>query len=932
MKESTGLLKMTCLCITLATMFLAGCADVRAGTPPVRDGFVDLSSYDVSSGPCELSGDWFLFPGEILSPEEVNRRLAMNMTASASAKPPSRVKVPGLWRTQHFRGSPGQRFGAGTCALTIRLPEGARPLVIRFTLSQGSTRVYLDGREADGSLVMDPARPDLVPAGNPQYITIPSGSKEVRIVLQKANWWDSYGSGILAAPTIGTATEMGMIRDFNIGYESFLVGLLLIIAFYHIILFLLQRKDAALILFSLLSLAVLARQLSIGEKYWMSLVGIRHFTLLRMEHGSAYLVCILFIEYFAVLFPRFAFRPVRRILAGAGAFGLFLTFLPDPRIFSGFLWYLHVYIAMSAIFCLYIAIRAIVAKEPQSWAMFAGVCALAIPSAADVMVTYMLAIARYVMPLGFVPFILIESYVLAQRYTRGTREAESLRVKAERLEDLDRVKTAFLANVSHELRTPLSLIKAPVEAVQSGMYGESIPRDHRVFSIVRSNTDRLLRLVENLLAMSRMDAGVPFNPVPTDLATIVPRYLDEIGPLAERSGIELARDIGVRPLVVDIDIRAFEIIFFNLVSNAMKFTPPGGRVTVRLTRNPEPRRGQETTSSILLSVIDTGCGIAAEDIPHLFTRYGKLYDRERRHYDGNGIGLSLSRDIARRLGGDITVESETGNGSAFTLMLPENVHGSRPGTEPHQTDYADLVMDYASAQLAAKAEPRKDETRKQKAARVLVVEDQPDMRAFVAECLSPEYDVVQASDGLDAREILSSGMIPDLVLCDVMMPRLDGIALFEYAQANATLAAVPFIMLTALDDEKEKLRLLREGAIDYIVKPFSMEELRAKVSAVIRLRAGDRNRMIRSIEAALRESVAPGTASREDPGDFSAGLTIREREVLRMLEDGATDKSIAEALGISVRTASNHVASILRKSGVPGRQSFIKKYDHAVSR
>ena len=257
----------------------------------------------------------------------------------------------------------------------------------------------------------------------------------------------------MMAPSLGSIDAMDDIRNFNIGYESFLIGCLLFCALYHLMLFLLERRDRALLLFTLISVAVLFRQLSINEKFWMSSMGVGHFTLLRIEHGSAYLVCALFIVYFSALYPRYAIRPLRWILIAAGAFGIAAIFYPDPRFFSGLLLYLHSYIILSAAFCFFIAIRAMIAKEAQSLAMFIGLCAVAIPTMQDILVTYMLSIVRYIMPLGFLPFVLIESYVLARRYARGTREAESLRVKTERLAELDRAKTAFIANVSHELRT-----------------------------------------------------------------------------------------------------------------------------------------------------------------------------------------------------------------------------------------------------------------------------------------------------------------------------------------------------------------------------------------------------------------------------------------------------------------------------------------------
>jgi len=907
--------------VMLALFCLEGCVYVVSRDPVVKNGRADLTSTDFSAGIVDLAGDWLLFPDEILSPEEVERGVD-------GAGEFARVKVPGIWQSQEFNGKKGSIYGIGTMALTISLPPESPPLSIRMALSQGSSRVFLNGVTVDADLVTDPHRPDLVPPGNPRYYSVPAGTESIRIVIQKVNWWDGYGSGMITAPRIGLTRDMEEIRNFNIGYESFLIGCFVFCALYHLMLFFLEKRDRALLLFALISLSVLLRQISIGEKFLMSMMGVGHFTLLRFEHGSAYLVCVLFILYFSLLYPRVSPRLMRWILVALGSFGIVATMLPDLRIFSGMMFFLHGVIILSAAFCLYVSIKAILARQEHSRAMFVGIIFLAVPTCLDILVTYFFVIVRYVMPLGFLPFILIETYILARRYAQGTREAEVLRIKTDRLAELDRAKTAFIANVSHELRTPITLIKTPIEAMRAGVYGESIPRGHRLFSVIGHNADRLLRLVENFLMMTRLESGSALETVPVDLASVLPRYIEDVMPIADMSGIKVALKIDsvadAVQVVADIDIRAFDIIFFNLVVNAIKFSNPGGTVTVLLRGGADKSR-----KVILLSVTDTGIGISPDALASLFSRYGKVYDSERSNYDGNGIGLSLARETARALGGDISVTSEVGKGSCFTLTLPESSSGIACHQNIELSGYAKLLGSMLPPVSSASEAPVSSRTNVNGSSRtrLLVVEDNDEMRRFIAESLASEYEIIEAVDGEDARDKLEKGDLPDLVICDVMMPRMDGFSLFRYTRSKPLLSSLMFIMLTARDESDEKVRMLREGVFDYIVKPFRVDELRARISTVIQHRDQERSSFRKRAE-----KIIEGLFSEQDKGvcentEFEQrllSLSSRECEVMELASRGMPDKQIAETLGISIRTASNHIASILRKTGLSGRRDLMK--------
>ena len=675
-------------------------------------------------------------------------------------------------------------------------------------------------------------------------------------------------------------------------------------ALYHLMLFLIQRRDRALLYFSLISLAVLARQLATSEYFWLSFAGVPLYSIIRIEVGSVYLVCMLFIRYFRSMYPEDSPRGLSAAYVAAGAILLAVTAFLPARIYSRLLAELYVYVAAGIILTLRVLVHAGRRKEPGSLLMIAGTLMLALPSILDIISASLHLNVRFLMPLGLCPFIMFQSWFLAKRYTRAAEEAEKLRVTAARLARLDEAKTNFLANVSHELRTPVTLIKAPVEAIRAGEYGAEIPNTHPVFALIQGNVDRLLRLIENLLNLTRLNSGEPLELAPVDLAALLPAYIAEFEPVARKKGIALSLQNADEECVANIETKAFETVLFNIISNALKFTPEGGQVSVRLFRQKGP-----SADRLCIEVRDTGCGIAPGEIPLLFARYRQIYDRERHQYEGSGLGLSIAQETARALGGEIHLESIEGKGTTCVMEFPS----AEPGTparaaetgKPELTQNPDVRYD-----------TRKEATGGIKKS-VLVVEDQADMRRFIADSLSDEYAISEAGDGEEALSLLAAEALPDLILSDIMMPRMDGNHLLAKLRESPKYAAIPLIFLTARNEPGEKLDLLHKGSVDYIVKPFSLAELRARVAAVLGQRERERLNLLRRIQTALIDEE-----TQESPPE----LTQREEEVLALVVDGVSDKEIAERLGISTRTASNHVAALLRKTGLSSRQSLKQRF------
>ncbi|UQA57492.1 ATP-binding protein [Polyangium aurulentum] len=443
-----------------------------------------------------------------------------------------------------------------------------------------------------------------------------------------------------------------------------------------------------------------------------------------------------------------------------------------------------------------------------------------------------------------------EVFVRAQEIQHSN---EQLRVANDKLSRLDELKTRFFSNVSHEFRTPLTLMMGPVDQLLEGVHGPLGDAQRRELEVVRRNARRLLKLVNTLLDFSRIEAArTQMAYEPTDLACLTAELADAFRSIIEQSGLQLVVDCPPLPEPVYVDREMWEKIVLNLVSNAFKFTFEG-KIEVAL---------RWAGDRVELSVRDTGTGIPEEELPRLFERFHRVQRARGRTHEGSGIGLALVRELAGFHGGTVKVASELGYGSTFTVVLPAgaaHLPAERIGPERElglTATTAAAFVDEAAQWIGAPARIEHDSTRAPHApvetgARILLVEDNADMRRYVRRLLEPRYEVEAVPDGIEALAA-AQARVPDLVITDVMMPGLDGFGLLRALRDDPRTRTVPVMMLSARAGEASRVEGVEVGADDYLVKPFSPRELLARVGARIEL-SRLRQQVARETER-LRES------------------------------------------------------------------------------
>jgi signal transduction histidine kinase len=519
--------------------------------------------------------------------------------------------------------------------------------------------------------------------------------------------------------------------------------------------------------------------------------------------------------------------------------------------------------------------------------------------------------------------------VAAQIGTAVTQASsyEEERKRAEALAELDRAKTTFFSNVSHEFRTPLTLMLGPLEDLMDRAPGTAGAGDRETFAVMHRNGRRLLKLVNTLLEFSRIQAGrheAAYEP--TDLGALTADLAGVFRSTVEQAGLTFTVRCPAGREPVYVDRTMWEKIVLNLLSNAFKFTFEGAIAVELLDRG----------TSVDLVVRDTGIGIAPAEVERVFDRFHRVENARARTHEGSGIGLALVQELVRLHGGVVRVDSQPGQGSAFTVTLPRG-HGHLPaeriatastgvaggvGGRAFVEEARSWLPDVEAAEVGPDAGPPPEHdgsARPARRLRVVVADDNADMREYVTGLLSPRWEVEAVGDGHTALATLRARPV-DLLLTDVMMPGLDGFGLLRAVRAEPAMREIPVILLSARAGEESRVEGLEAGADDYMIKPFSARELIARVEAHLKLKelraqaAAERQRLLENEQRARAAAEAASRAKDE----FLAVLSHELRTPLnavygwaRMLRSGEIHgEAVNRALDVIMRNANAQVQLI----------------------
>ena len=435
----------------------------------------------------------------------------------------------------------------------------------------------------------------------------------------------------------------------------------------------------------------------------------------------------------------------------------------------------------------------------------------------------------------FLIFVLV-LYVLRsydQKRQRLKHKFELEHLHAEKLAEIDKIKSTFFTNISHEFRTPLTLISGPAKQIMDG--SEELKTKDNALLIYR-NAKRLNRLVDQLLDLSKIEAGeMRLRTIPTDIISFLKELVNSFAPLAEKKNITFRFKPAEEHLIVYLDKDKVEKIINNILSNAFKFTSENGEILIRVSKH---------TKFVEIYISDTGIGISKERLTKIFDRFYQVDGSHTKEQEGTGIGLALTKELVELQKGEIQVESQEGKGTIFIIRLPlskkqfkpEEIYDSKEkiSADKELSMANESGLDKEKAMIGLIEETDQSSGKEEKPL-LLIVEDSTDVQNYMRGFLKNEYQILEATDGEDGFK-KSINQVPDIIVSDIMMPKIDGFQLCEKLKTDERTSHIPVILLTAKATSEDKIEGLETGADDYVMKPFDEKELKARIKNLIEQR------------------------------------------------------------------------------------------------
>ncbi len=494
--------------------------------------------------------------------------------------------------------------------------------------------------------------------------------------------------------------------------------------------------------------------------------------------------------------------------------------------------------------------------------------------------------------------VALQTKAIREQNIQLAEQSEELKINAEQLKALDKVKSNFFVNISHEFRTPLSLILSPLEKY----IDEKETRDIRLTELERMhrNAKRLQQLINQLLDLAKLESGgMKLNFQRSDFIYFLRVLTSSFESLAESRNIQFELSIQGNAYETFFDHDKVETVLYNLLSNAFKFTPDGGRISLHVTLPSE-----NSDDLVTISISDTGPGIPANEIDKIFDRFYQVDSSSSREFEGSGIGLSLVKELVQLVNGTIRVDSSEGQGSTFRVQLPlKRVPEQQVTVEQNfAVPENQSVETISTTELNVLLENENEVAD----ALILVVEDNADLRSFLIENLERDYHIIVAENGSQGFD-KALELIPDLILSDMMMPVMDGFTLCTKIREDERTSHIPFILLTARTSIENKLEGLELGADEYLTKPFHIKELKVRIRNLLDQRKNLRKSFSREVTV--------------QPKNISV-TSVDERflnHALEIMEAHLTDQQFsverfAEEIGMSRKNLLRKIKALTDKS------------------
>ncbi len=841
--------------------------------PDAVKGVLDLRSWDFQrDGHARLNGEWEFIWQSFLD-------------ETTSLGTPGRVthytRVPGSW---HNPNRDGFRFpvdGYGTYRLKVLLPANSPKLALLTGQMGTACALSLNGREIIRSGNPGKSRAESKPAYRPGLVHLSDAPGIWVLEMKCSNFHHALKAGFWSALEVGDSATMDHRWEYLVAVDWFGAGSLLIMAFYHLGLFSLRRRDRSALWFGFFCLLLALRSLSVGTYFWSRFLPLDWYWLAaKIDFLSIYLALPLMLLFLASIFPDEVHRVVVKLALFVGVGSAVFVAVTPQWIFTLSLTIFEIAIVLFGTYGVGALLVAAYRNRLGGRLFLFGFTIFFATTINDILSQQMLVSTGQYSAVGLFVFILSQAFLLSRRFTEAFVQVEDLSRSLEeqnvRLQAIDKIKDEFLANTSHELRTPLHGMIGLAESLVQGAAGPLPPEAHRSLGMIISSGKRLNSLVGDILDFQKLryrDISLQIRPI--DLSSLTDIVIAVSKPLTHQKPIEITNEIDADISAVAADENRLQQILHNLIGNAVKFTSEG-RVTVT---------ARAAEDMVEVSVTDTGPGIPSDKHEIIFQSFEQADTSTEREFGGTGLGLSITRHLVELHGGTISVESSPGHGARFFFTLPAAA-GSPEILKMHPVSEMAMPMEVATTGGHAHNGHR---------AVVLVVDDEPVNRQVLSNVLAMRnFTVREAADGPLALALLEKEK-PDAVLLDIMMPRMNGFEVCRAIRQRFTAAELPVVFLSARNRPDDIVTGLDAGGSDYLPKPFSVPELLARINAHIHLKEAHDQAVNLRDQLGRQEKLAA-------IGNMAAGIVHDLRNPLTLIR-GFVEMADEDHLGKKSRQA-----------------------------
>jgi two-component system, sensor histidine kinase ChiS len=815
------LIPLVCLLV------LQGCLE-KTDRPLALKGCLDLRSLNLATNIVSLDGQWaFYWQTPSSSPHIPNAPLPPD---TCFLKDTAFIEVPGFWHKAEAVNYPVHGFA--TYRLILLLPEDASGLALKLGTISSAYTLTINGQTVGNSGRIGEDRKSTLPWHKVDMVDPDRFGSRLDIRITAANF-HNWSGGILDHLLLGprAALERGVKKQFVLNLILF--GSLLIMGIYHLALFVLRPKDASTLYFGIFCLCVALWHATVdphGRFMELLFPGITWEWITRTEVLSFYLSIPAFALFLRSIFPVESSALITRIYQWAGLIFSLVVAVTPPHIFTRTLLPYEILTATTFVYVIRVLILAVKHGRQGAIYMLVGFPIFWLTGINDMLYAHRLIETGVLIPYGLFIFIISHSFVISLRFSRAFSAVERLSVdlnrKNEALYKANRIKDEFLANTSHELRTPLNGIIGIAESLEEGAAGDLNRPARKNLSMIVSSARRLTALINDILDFSKLrHRDIQIRKQAVDIKGLARTVLSVCEPMTRGRPLVLENRIPDHLPAVMGDEDRLQQILFNLVGNAIKFTPKG---KVRIL-------AAEKGDFIPISVQDTGIGIPEDKLEAIFHSFEQADASASRRFGGTGLGLAVTRKLVELHGGTVTVASKEGKGSIFVFTIPKAMEAGSTISGRRETastgDRTALPEPFPGIMVP---EPFPETA---SGPMVLAVDDEPVNLQVIKNHLGlAGIPVRTATGGGEALEWIDTRGLPHLVLLDIMMPGMTGYEVCQRLRKRHSPSELPIIMVTARNRVSDLVQGFDAGANDYLTKPFTKDELLARIRTQLKLK------------------------------------------------------------------------------------------------